>query len=323
MRKTGIAALVLVGMGMLSVAPTTAAQNDMDQRPAMQQAMADRYHVTRLGTSPWSQHGTPDRVRRAGGVVIIRKAGLYGGRERDEAAAFAIRDDQPLKLYAGKKDQEIRVGEKFYVHSVFVGPDVVVLGMVSVALIPTATKTGQLWMTLSFFFPKPVLERGDITSVYRAVDQWLLPEGSFQPGYTEAVATAAPGLHPISAASSDLKPGMDRERVIAMLGAPSKEASFGTKTWLTYPGMVVVLEQGKLASVDQTAQPPAKVSVASEPPGADVYVDGNFVGSTPSLLPLPPGSHKIEVKAAGFKDWSREIKTLPGGEINLKATMEK
>ena len=74
----------------------------------------------------------------------------------------------------------------------------------------------------------------------------------------------------------------------ALLGTPSKEASFGTKTWLTYPGMVVMLDQGKLASVDQTSQPPAKVSVASEPPGADVYVDGNFVGSTPSLLPLPP-----------------------------------
>jgi hypothetical protein len=113
--------------------------------------------------------------------------------------------------------------------------------------------------------------------------------------------------------------GRDRRRV----GAPSKEASFGTKTWLTYPGMVVVLEQGKLASVDQTSQPPAKVSVASEPAGADVFVDGSFVGSTPSLLPLPPGSYKIEVKAAGFKSWSREIKTLPGGEISLKTTLEK
>lgn len=328
MSKSFLTALILVCIASALLAPPAAAQ--ADRRANMQQALADRYHLTLLGNAPWALHGNPDRVRRAGGVVIIRKPGLSGALERADVASFGIREGQSPQLYSGKKDQEIRVGEKFYVHSVFVGSDVISLGLVSVALIPTSTKTGQLWVTLSFFLPKAVLERGDITAVYRELDPWLLPEGVFQPGYSEAPASssAAPVTAPapaptVVASPSDLKPGMDKEQVIATLGAPQKEASFGSKTWLTYPGMVVLLEQGKLASVDQTSQPPARVSVSSEPAGAEVYVDGSFVGSTPSVLPLPPGSYKIEVRSAGYKSWSREIKTLSGGEINLRAVLEK
>ncbi len=327
MKKYLLSALILVCVAVASLAPLAVAQ--ADRRPNLQQAISDRYRLTQLGSGSWGLRDVPDRVRRAGGVVIVRKPGLYGALERPDVASFAIREGEGASLYTGKKDQEIRVGEKFYVHSVSVGSDVISLGLVSVALIPTPTKTGQLWTTLSFFFPKTVLQRGEITSVYREIDQWLLPEGAFQPGYSEPVvsapmAAAAPAAAPrVVAAPSDLKPGMEKEQVIATLGAPLKEASFGSKTWLTYPGMVVVLEQGKLTSVDQTAQAPAKVSVTSEPAGAEVYVDGSFVGSTPSVLPLPPGNYKIEVRLTGYKNWSREIKTLSGGEINLRAVLEK
>jgi len=306
---------------VLGAAMPASAQGD--RRSNLQQALADRYRLTTLGTAPWALRGRPDRVRRAGGVVIIRKPGLYGALERSAVASFGIRDDQPPKMYSGNKDQEIRVGEKFYVHSVFVGSDVVSLGLVSVANIPMENNNSQLWTTVSFFFPKDVLQKGDITSIYRAIDQWLLPEGAFQPGYAEPAAAAGPAAPRVVAAPSDLKPGMDKEQVIATLGVPLREASFGAKTWLTYPGMVVMLEQGKLTSVDQTAQPPAKVNVTSEPMGAEVYVDGSFVGSTPSVLPLPSGSYKIEVKSSGYKTWSREIKTLSGGEISLRAVLEK
>ena len=326
MTKAAVSALILVCIAV-SLAPRAAAQGD--RRANLQQAISDRYHLTQLGSGSWGLRDTStERVKRAGGVVIIRKAGLYGALDRGDVASFGIRQGEGASLYSGKKDQELRVGEKFYVHSVFVGTDVISLGLVSVALIPTASRTGQLWTTLSFFFPKEVLGRGEITAVYKEVDQWLLPEGAFQPGYSEPVmaqpsSTAAPMAPRVVAAPSDLKPGMEKEQVLATLGPPLKEASFGSKSWLTYPGMVVVLEQGKLTSVDQTAQPPAKVNVTSEPAGAEVYVDGSFVGSTPSVLPLPAGSYKVEVRFAGYKSWSREIKTLSGGEINLRAVLEK
>ncbi|HXE91253.1 MAG TPA: PEGA domain-containing protein [Terriglobales bacterium] len=66
----------------------------------------------------------------------------------------------------------------------------------------------------------------------------------------------------------------------------------------------------------------AKVDVSSEPSGADIEVDGAFVGSTPSTLELAPGEHVISVKKSGYKAWERKLK-ITGGSIRLHAELEK
>jgi hypothetical protein len=43
----------------------------------------------------------------------------------------------------------------------------------------------------------------------------------------------------------------------------------------------------------------AKLSVVSVPDGADIEVDGSFVGNTPSDLQLLEGDHSISVKKRG------------------------
>jgi len=65
------------------------------------------------------------------------------------------------------------------------------------------------------------------------------------------------------------------------------------------------------------------VRVSSAPDGADVYVDGSFVGNAPAQLRLPVGKHKVAVKGEGFEDWSREIEVPAFSELNLKATLSK
>lgn len=65
-----------------------------------------------------------------------------------------------------------------------------------------------------------------------------------------------------------------------------------------------------------------KVSVSSTPVGADIELDGEFVGSTPSVVDIPPGEHTIIVKKAGYKPWQRQMKTT-GGAINVVAELEK
>jgi len=67
----------------------------------------------------------------------------------------------------------------------------------------------------------------------------------------------------------------------------------------------------------------AAVTVNSTPDGADVSVDGNFAGNTPSTLMLSPGKHTVNVSAAGYKGWSRELTVGSGSEIKLNATLEK
>jgi hypothetical protein len=63
------------------------------------------------------------------------------------------------------------------------------------------------------------------------------------------------------------------------------------------------------------------VSFASIPDGADVYVDGEFVGNSPATLKLEPGKHEITAKMSGYQDWNREI-TASAGVVNLNAQLE-
>ena len=68
---------------------------------------------------------------------------------------------------------------------------------------------------------------------------------------------------------------------------------------------------------------PATVTVKSTPPGADINVDGKFVGSTPSTIPLPPGDHMISVEKEGLRPWQRQMTVNAGANINIDATLEK
>jgi len=65
------------------------------------------------------------------------------------------------------------------------------------------------------------------------------------------------------------------------------------------------------------------VNVSSNPAGADVLVDGEFVGNCPAALKLTPGKHTITVKMLGHKDWSRDIAVQSASEVQLTANLEK
>lgn len=65
----------------------------------------------------------------------------------------------------------------------------------------------------------------------------------------------------------------------------------------------------------------ASLAVQSTPAGADIEIDGNFVGNAPSTVSVAPGSHQIVVKKKGFADWSRTL-NVTGGTISLNATLD-
>jgi hypothetical protein len=65
------------------------------------------------------------------------------------------------------------------------------------------------------------------------------------------------------------------------------------------------------------------VNVSSNPAGADVLVDGDFVGNSPAALKLTQGKHTVTVKISGYADWSKEITVQSGSEVQLSANLEK
>jgi hypothetical protein len=69
--------------------------------------------------------------------------------------------------------------------------------------------------------------------------------------------------------------------------------------------------------------PTGKLSIASAPDGADILVDGGFVGNTPSDVQVTEGEHTITVKKTGFKDWERMLKVTGGSSVHLNAELDK
>jgi hypothetical protein len=65
----------------------------------------------------------------------------------------------------------------------------------------------------------------------------------------------------------------------------------------------------------------SSANITASAPGAEVTVDGSYVGSTPAQLQLPPGEHTISVKKRGYRAWTRQLR-VTGGALNINADLE-
>ena len=77
---------------------------------------------------------------------------------------------------------------------------------------------------------------------------------------------------------------------------------------------------GSGAETSVAAAQPA-VTIESTPAGADIEIDGAFVGNTPSTVNVAAGSHDIAVKKKGFADWTKKL-SVTGGNVHLNAELD-
>jgi len=66
-----------------------------------------------------------------------------------------------------------------------------------------------------------------------------------------------------------------------------------------------------------------KCNFTSTPPGAEVTVDGRYMGSTPSVLGLATGMHVVMVSKTGFAEWRRNLAVSAGSDPTINAVLEK
>ena len=308
-------------VALFGVVAAVCSGQDAGRRTELQESLEARYRVTVLGGGPMGVRGE-NSIRRAGGTVVVLREGFYGAYDRKRLTTNAVQDAK-VSVVSGDKDVEIARGEKFYVTAVYVGSDVVTLGLLSARNIPGRTKSAQVWCTVNFFLASEALGQGDMGKVDAVLDEWILPEGSGAAPAPAKAAVTAPVETMRSSKAAELAVGMTREQVVAALGDPVQEASFGEQRWLTYAGLTATLQQGKLMSVERNASALVPVKITSDPPGADVLLDGKFVSSTPAVLRLAGGNYKVAVKMAGYTEWEREVKILPGAEVTLDAKLSK
>ncbi len=90
------------------------------------------------------------------------------------------------------------------------------------------------------------------------------------------------------------------------------------------PGSAAPGAQPALSSATAPAGPDAIASVqlASDPTGAEISIDGNYVGSTPSQVNLKPGIHAIKMTMKGYIPWVRSIETQAGESRNIAADLD-
>jgi hypothetical protein len=58
------------------------------------------------------------------------------------------------------------------------------------------------------------------------------------------------------------------------------------------------------------------------PAGAEIAVDGNFVGDTPRELAAAAGVHTITISKHGYKPWERKL-TVSSGKVTVAAELEQ
>ncbi|MGO9642892.1 MAG: PEGA domain-containing protein [Candidatus Acidiferrales bacterium] len=88
------------------------------------------------------------------------------------------------------------------------------------------------------------------------------------------------------------------------------------------PGVDETAAAAPVAAPQVASNTNVKLAIESTPGAADIEVDGNFMGNTPSAIELSPGQHTIIVSKNGYQSWQRKIMLAPG-DIKLNAELEQ
>jgi hypothetical protein len=66
-----------------------------------------------------------------------------------------------------------------------------------------------------------------------------------------------------------------------------------------------------------------KCNFSSTPAGAEITLDGRYVGNTPSTIGVGAGTHVVVLFMPGFAQWKRELAVAAGSEVNVSASLQK
>jgi PEGA domain-containing protein len=64
------------------------------------------------------------------------------------------------------------------------------------------------------------------------------------------------------------------------------------------------------------------VVLTSVPEGAEIFLDGELVGMTPSRLKIPAGSRRLSFRKRGFKDYEKVLVILQDSDLTIGAELE-
>ena len=247
------------------------------------------------------------------------------------AIGFGLEDGTPIKLRISRNlsSADAQVGETV---------DFEVLEDTKVGEVIVIPRGGIAWGTVTEAQPKRRLGRAGKLNVN--IDSVRLTDG--EKAALRAVKEVKGGGH-----TGAMTGAMVATSVVFFPAAPlflfmhGKDITIPKGTEITaYTNGDISLDPTKFGAkptnasptvaVEPSGQPAAQVTVQlssidvkSNPDGADITIDGKFVGNTPSTVKLAPGDHTISIEKSGFKSWQRTLTVSPNGTVNVEATLEK
>lgn len=126
---------------------------------------------------------------------------------------------------------------------------------------------------------------------------------------TVEYGSAAASSSKVASISKVLKPATT---LMPSVSKPAAAASGGaTSTFLTIPTGPPADVVNRAALEKKAGKDAAKMLLRSTPSGARVWVNGEFVGSTPLLLIVPPGKYRVRMADSRLDLAQQEFGVLP------------
>ena len=112
-------------------------------------------------------------------------------------------------------------------------------------------------------------------------------------GTTSVSATAAAGASQLGLSAPALPENKNKSPHLGIQSGPPPEVT------------------NRKALEERAGKDAGKVLLRSVPTGAQVWIDGAFVGSTPMLLILAPGKYQVELRGQRLERTTRSVDLLP------------
>ena len=79
--------------------------------------------------------------------------------------------------------------------------------------------------------------------------------------------------------------------------------------------------RGVIGNAPTQAEASVQIDVTSNPSGADIEMDGKFVGSTPSSVYVTPAEHTVKLTKSGYLPWERKF-TPTSGSVRISPDLQ-
>ncbi len=90
---------------------------------------------------------------------------------------------------------------------------------------------------------------------------------------------------------------------------------------LKMDGTGVLLPPASLSAAELAALPDVAFTFTSDPPGAEIVIDGDDSGVSPVTTLIRPGTHQVSASKKGYIEWKRAIE-ITGRVMHVTANLE-